>query len=216
MGELAELIKSERVALADFLETLTAEEWATPSLCDEWRVQDVAAHLSFAPVAPGREMLGGILRYGLRVDKASAELSKKWAERGPAEIVRQLRANAAAGTKPAIVPEIATLVDTVIHTLDIRVPLGKPRTVPAEVFGPVADFSVTTKWPMTISVGGSARKRLRGLELVAEDYDWSYGEGARVSASGSAVLRVLNGRRVGRSELTGPGADQLYATLPKG
>jgi uncharacterized protein (TIGR03083 family) len=216
MGELAELIRSERLALADFLETLTPEEWATPSLCSEWRVQDVAAHLSFAPVVPGREMLGGLLRYAFRVDKASAELSKKWAERGPAEIVRQLRANAAAGTKPAIVPEIATLVDTVIHSLDIRVPLGSVRTIPPEVFAPVADSSVSTRWPMTISVGGSARKRLQGLRLVADDYDWSYGEGARVNASGIAVLRVLNGRQVARSELTGPGADQLYAAQPRG
>ncbi|MEU0096003.1 maleylpyruvate isomerase family mycothiol-dependent enzyme [Kribbella sp. NPDC006257] len=216
MGELTELIRSERLVLADFLETLTPDEWATPSLCGEWRVQDVAAHLTFAPVVPRGEMLGGLLRYGFRVNKASAEVSKKWAQRGPAEIIQQLRTNAAAGAKPAGVPEIAALVDTVVHSLDIRVPLGKLRTIPPEVFAPVADFSVSIRWPMTISVGRNARKRLQGLRLVADDYDWSYGEGAQVNASGVTVLRVLNGRPVARTELTGPGADQLYAAQPKG
>ncbi len=171
---------------------------------------------AFAPVIPPGVMVGSLLRYGFRVNKASAELSKKFARRGPAEIIRQLRANAAAGAKPAGVPEIAALVDTVVHSLDIRFPLGKLRTIPPEVFARVADFSVSTRWPMTISVGGSAQKRLQGVQLVVDDYDWSYGEGARVDASGIAVLRVLNGRPVPRAELAGPGADQLYAAQPKG
>jgi uncharacterized protein (TIGR03083 family) len=216
MGELTELIRSERLALADFLETLTPEEWATPSLCGAWRVQDVAAHLAFAPVVPQSEMLKGLVRYRFRINKASAASAVEWAQRGPAEIIRQLRADAASGLKARGVPELAALVDAVVHTIDIRVPLGKHRTIPAETFTKVADFAVNLRWPLTTAVGGSARKRLQGLELVADDYDWSYGEGARVSTTGVNVLRLLNGRRVERAELTGPGADQLYAAQPKG
>jgi uncharacterized protein (TIGR03083 family) len=43
------LIRSERHALVDYLETLTPAEWSTPSLCQGWTVQDVAAHLAWAP-----------------------------------------------------------------------------------------------------------------------------------------------------------------------
>ena len=112
-------------------------------------------------------------------------------------------------------PEIAALVDAVVHSIDIRQPLGKHRAIPAEAFVLVADSAVNVRWPFSLAVGGSARKRLRGVELVAEDYDWSYGGGPRVSATGVNVLRVLNGRPVERTALVGPGADQLYAAQSK-
>src|SRR5688500_13494859 len=34
-------IDTERASLADFLETLDADQWATPSLCAGWTVRDV-------------------------------------------------------------------------------------------------------------------------------------------------------------------------------
>ena len=36
----------QRRRFADALSSLTAEQWATPSRCEGWRVQDVAAHLA--------------------------------------------------------------------------------------------------------------------------------------------------------------------------
>lgn len=213
MSELPQLIRTERLALIEFLETLGPAEWATPSLCGEWTIQDVAAHIAWAPVLKPLKQLVPLAKSGLRINKASADMAKVWAQRGPEEIVAQLRLNAASGAKPPGVPEIAALVDAVIHAIDIRRPLNSPRAVPPEAFAEVAAFSVTAKWPMTISVGGSARKRLAGVQLVAEDYDWSYGEGPQVRAVGEAVLRILNGRRVARDELTGDGADQLAVRL---
>lgn len=213
MSELSQLIRTERLALADFLETLGPTQWATRSLCGEWTVQDVAAHLAWAPRLRPSEMLPGIAKAGFRVNKASAEMAKRWAERGPEVIIAQLRQNAETNAKPPGVPELAALVDAVIHAIDIRHPLSSPRAVPAEVFGPVADFSVHAKWPMTISVGGSARKRLAGVRLVAEDYNWSYGEGHEVRAAGDTVLRILYGRGATRQELTGDGATHLAMRL---
>ena len=48
MADLLPMIRTERLALIDFLETLTPADWAVPSLCDGWTVQDVAAHLASA------------------------------------------------------------------------------------------------------------------------------------------------------------------------
>ena len=213
MAELQSLIRAERLALIEFLETLEPAEWETRSLCGAWTVQAVAAHLAWASATPVTETLVSLARSGFRLNQASAEMAVRWACRGPAVILDQLRANAANGAKPVGVPMDAVLVDAVVHALDIRLPLGRPRPVPAEAFRIVADFSMTAKWPMTISVGGSARKRLDGLRLVADGYDWSSGDGQDVHASGEAVLRLLNGRPVERDELTGPGADQLYARV---
>lgn len=213
MSDLSQLVRTERLALIEFLETIGPAEWATPSLCGEWTVQDVAAHLAWAPVLNPLRLMVPLAKSGFRINKASAEMTKIWALRGPAEIIAQLRSNAASGAKPPGVPEIAALVDAVIHAIDIRRPLTSSRAVPAEAFAEVAGFSIDAKWPMTISVGGSARKRLTGVQLVAEDYDWSYGEGPQVRAAGETVLRILNGRRVARDELTGEGADQLAISL---
>jgi uncharacterized protein (TIGR03083 family) len=38
-------ITSEIVGLADQLDGLAPEQWATQSLCSEWNVRDVVAHL---------------------------------------------------------------------------------------------------------------------------------------------------------------------------
>jgi uncharacterized protein (TIGR03083 family) len=216
MGELQELIRTERLALVDFLTTLEPAEWATPSHCGEWSVQEVAAHLAWAPVAPLTEGVGGLVRAGFRVNKASAETAKGWARRGPDAIVEQLHDNAERHAKPTGVPEPLALVDAVVHTLDIRLPLGKPRPVPAEAFRAAANSSVQLRWPLTMAVGGSARKRLAGVRLVATGYDWSYGDGAEVEALGDCVLRLLNGRWVDRSELAGPGADLLFGRINRG
>jgi len=41
MGDTTELVRSERVALIDLLDTLSPPEWATSSLCDAWTVRQV-------------------------------------------------------------------------------------------------------------------------------------------------------------------------------
>jgi uncharacterized protein (TIGR03083 family) len=213
MAELQSLIRTERLALIEFLETLEPAAWDTRSLCGAWTVQAVAAHLAWAPALPVTETLASLARSGFRLNKASAEMAVRWAHRGPAVILDQLRANAANEAKPRGVPMEAVLVDAVVHAVDIRLPLGKLRPIPGEAFRIVADFSMTAKWPMTISVGGSARKRLDGVRLVADGYDWSAGTGQEVHGSAETVLRVLNGRPVDPAELVGPGADQLYARV---
>src|SRR4051794_41529528 len=50
-------IDAERSSLADLLDDLGEEEWVHPSLCDGWRVRDVAAHLTLA-TAGVRDMAG--------------------------------------------------------------------------------------------------------------------------------------------------------------
>ena len=46
--EVWRTIDQQRLELADLMETFTADEWDTPSLCVGWRVRDVAAHLTLA------------------------------------------------------------------------------------------------------------------------------------------------------------------------
>ncbi len=213
MTKLAEAIRTERLALIDYLETLDPEEWATPSLCDRWTVQDVAAHLASAPALTVAGTLLEAVRAGFLPNKFTADSARRWSRRGPEAILAQLRENAANGATPPGVPEVAALVDAVVHALDIRRPLGSSRPVPRVAFAPAATFCAATTWPASIMVGGNVKARIRGLRLVADDVDWSWGEGAEVHGPSDALILMLSGRPIGPDELTGEGAAQLYERL---
>jgi hypothetical protein len=64
-------------------------------------------------------------------------------------------------------------------------------------------------WPMSRAF--RARSRLRGLQLVATDADWSVGEGARIEGPVEALLLLLAGRTVALDRLAGPGVVQVPA-----
>lgn len=213
MTALPALIRTERVALIEFLESLSPPEWATPSLCGDWTVQEVAAHLAWAPAQPAPEMALGLVRAGLRVNRLNSENAVRWARRGTGVILDQLRANAESGAKPTGVPRVAALGDAVVHALDIRRPLGRPRAIPEEAFRVTADFFAGARWPLTIVIGGSVRRRIAGLRLVADGGGWSHGQGPEVHGSPEALMLMLAGRPVASSELTGPGAPDLLARL---
>jgi uncharacterized protein (TIGR03083 family) len=213
MSALDDVLRAERAALVEDLETLTSEQWGTPSLCAGWSVQDVAGHLAWETGADGRELLGDALRARGRLNTMFAEAAVRWSARGPAVLLAELRRAVATGAKPPATPATTVLVDAVVHGLDVRRPLGLSRPVPPEAFHPVADFCAGARWPSSMLLGGPARRRLAGLRLVAEDQEWAHGEGVEVRASGETALLVLAGRRVDVDELRGPGAATLAARL---
>ena len=51
-------IASERRFLADLMDGRPDTDWERPSLCHEWRVRDVVAHVALTPRSPG---VGAIL-----------------------------------------------------------------------------------------------------------------------------------------------------------
>ena len=44
-GDLMALARAERAEFAALLHELTPEQWAAPTLCTEWPVRDVVAHV---------------------------------------------------------------------------------------------------------------------------------------------------------------------------
>ena len=157
-------------------------------------MENVAAHLAWAPVAGPLELGPAALRAGFRTNRLIAESAVRWTARGRPAILDQLRRNAESDAKPLGMPPVAALTDAVVHGLDVRVPLGLHRDVDPEAFRLIADWTVGSRWPMTIPVGGSPRKRLRGTRLVAIDADWAWGEGAEVREPADLILLRLLGR----------------------
>jgi len=194
MKKIDELTRAERLGFIGTLETLTDEQWRTPSLCEGWTVENVAAHLAWAPAAGPLEMLPAAVRAGFRPNRLIADSAVRWTSRGRAAILDQLRHNAESGAKPLGVPRIAALTDAVVHGLDVRVPLGLPQVIDPDAFRLIADWTVTTTWPSTMVIGGSPAARLRGTRLVATDLDWSWGEGTEVRETSDRILLRLLGR----------------------
>ena len=92
--ELFELVGAERRALADDLDTLTEEQWATQSLCDEWTVRDVAGHLTAAFLVSVPSLMLRIAKNLGNFDKAMSQVAKELGARPTADIVATIRDNA--------------------------------------------------------------------------------------------------------------------------
>jgi uncharacterized protein (TIGR03083 family) len=210
---MPDLTRTHREGFISTLEGLTDSQWLAPSSCARWRVIDVAAHLAWAPVMGVGAGAVAMARHGFSMNRMIAGCAIAWADRGRDAILDQLRSNARTGARPVGMPPVAALADAVVHGLDVRRPLGLPGQVPAPVLGPLADFALATPWPMNVVVGGSARRRVAGVRLVATDTDWSHGSGPEVRASAEDLLLVLYGRTPRLADLAGDGVRFLAPRL---
>ncbi|WP_238431526.1 maleylpyruvate isomerase family mycothiol-dependent enzyme [Streptomyces cavernae] len=199
------VIDEERADLADLLMSLPPEQWACPSLCEGWTVRDVAAHLGFAPRARLAPVLLDVIRARGNFDRFVDNVTRREGTRPPADLLADLRA-ASGSRRLAPGQNLAdAMMDVLVHGQDIAVPLGIDRVMPPEA----ARHSTEHVWRMGFPF--HARKRLRGLRLVATDTDWSAGEGdAVVEGPIAALLLLVSGRHTAAlSRLGGPGAAVL-------
>jgi uncharacterized protein (TIGR03083 family) len=210
---LSSLTRTHREGLVATFEGLAPDQWLVPSLCSGWRVVDVAAHLAWAPVLGAGAGAVAMARHGFSMNRLIARSAVAWSARGRDAILVQLRDNARTGARPVGMPPVAGLADAVLHGLDVRRPLGLPGQVPEEALAPLADFVLGTPWPMNAVVGGSARRRVAGVRLLATDADWTHGDGPEVRASAEDLLLVLYGRLPRPADLTGDGAGLLLSRL---
>lgn len=205
------MIADERVRMAELIETLKPSQLYTQSLCADWTVQEVAAHLCAPWIFGARRIVPAVVRHGFRVHRANAELVRDLAlDLTADEIARQLRMNAEFVFKAPIVGLMGQLTDLQVHGQDICRPLGLTRDLVPERMLPSLEFLIGPK------ARGSfvPRGRLDGLRFLAQDLDWEGGEGLlTVRGQGEALLLALTGRPVVLDELTGSGVAALRARL---
>jgi len=122
-------IERERLSLADLADELTDEQWETQSLCSEWRVRDVIAHLVMTPAgepSPG-QMVRALLRTRGDLWGAGRDVAIAYAARPTADLAAGLRTYAAVRTKPVFVNADNIVLDLLVHGQDITVPRHRPR-----------------------------------------------------------------------------------------
>lgn len=204
VADLSVLAVAERRDLADYLATLTTQEWEQPTLCPGWSVRDVAGHVPAYDQLSWQSVLALLARSGFSLSRSNQTLVERSRKLGPDQLLSRLRAHTAPSGITRMFGSAIALTDTLVHHQDIRRALGHPRTVPPERLVAALQFA-----PRARALPAPAN--VRGLRLVASDVGWSHGTGPEVSGPGEALLIAIAGRAQGLSELSGPG----LATLTK-
>lgn len=197
---------AERAALLELLESLTPTQWEQPSLCAGWSVRQVAAHVISYDGLSRRETVALFLRGGLRPGRINEVALEPYATATSAQLLEELARGLRPSGLPAALGAGIALTDGTIHQQDIRRALDLPRTIQAKQLTAVLDFSLTA--PTLPS-----RRNARGLRLVADDIDWTHGDGPEVNGPGESLLMATAGRADALNSLGGPGADVLVERI---
>ena len=195
-------IHTERKALAADLDGLSDAAWDTPSLCDGWSVRDVVAHMTAATKLNGPKFFAKLIGSGFSFEKVQAKGIA--AERGasPAETLARFKAQIdSTGRPPGPVDTI--FGETIVHSEDIRRPLGIKHEYPVDALVEVANFFKGSN----LIIG--SKKRVAGVTFEATDADWRNGEGPTVEGPMLDLVMAMTGRKPALDALTGEGVEVL-------
>jgi len=197
-SELPVKIAAERRDLARVLSDLPASAWDAETLCAGWRVREVVAHMTMPFRYSAARFAAELARSGGRFNAMSDRIARRDAAAvSAADLLSILQDNATNPWKPPGGGYLGALTHDVIHGLDITVPLGIGRRVPADRLRAVLDAIAAPK----------ARKHfgtdLSGVRLRAADIDWASGSGKQLSGAAQDLALVLCGRKLPPGQLHG-------------
>jgi uncharacterized protein (TIGR03083 family) len=192
-------VAQQRREIADVLDELNEDQLASPSLCSGWDIKTVAAHI----VSVFADSFWVFMKTAARhasMARAIDDLARRRARLPVAEIIDTLRRCADHPLSPPLFGPLDPLADILVHTGDIRIPLGLPFDPDPQHAALALDF-LTGPWPFGFVPAG----RLRGLSLHATDADRTWRKGAQIRGTARALIMCVAGRDVLAHELDGPG-----------
>ncbi|MDJ0335014.1 maleylpyruvate isomerase family mycothiol-dependent enzyme [Salinibacterium sp. G-O1] len=190
----------EREALIDDMSSLESAQWATQSLCPDWDVHDVVAHLVDTAKTTRLGFIKRMFSARFDFDRDNAEGVAREKRSDPRETLSEFRRVLLHTSSPPAA--LATrLVEAFVHGEDIRRPLGIGRDYPPEHVASALSYQVRTGVTM-----GGGKERAQGLRLVATDAGCEHGSGPEVRSTAIALLLAVSGRPVPAAEFAGPGA----------
>jgi uncharacterized protein (TIGR03083 family) len=195
--EYRAMIAEERAEFAAVLADLPATQWDAPTLCDGWRVREVVAHMTmpFRMTAP-RFALGMLRARGNFNRMADHAARQDTARLSADDLAASMRDNVHHPWKAGPGGYEGALIHDIVHSLDITVPLGMDRRLPDD------RLRVLTRL-------GSKRGikffgvDLTGVQLRADDLDWTFGSGAPLCGRAQDLALVVFGRKLPAGRLRG-------------
>jgi uncharacterized protein (TIGR03083 family) len=199
-NEIKAAVAAERRSQVAMYSSLSAEDWDSPSLCAGWRVREVLAHVTMPfryslprvawEVAKARGSFDRMADRRARIDARELSTAQLW---------ESLRDNVEHPWSPPGGGPLGALSHDVIHGLDVSTALRRDGAASVERVGMV----LAGLRPKQVAFFGVD---LDGVELRADDCDWSYGSGEPVHGRAQDLLLLLCGRRVPAGRLSGPAA----------
>ena len=196
------LIHTERARLADLLSTLEPEQWALATLCADWTVEQVVAHLSVAANTGRWAWIRSIVRAGFDPAKHNARLLERSLGGSPEETLAKFHSSISltiAPTKdfPAFLGEV------IVHGQDIARPLELDLIPDAEATVEVARYFASKDFAV------NSKTLVKGVRLSAVDADFESGSGPQVAGRLLDLVMAMAGRPEALADLTGSGVAEL-------
>jgi uncharacterized protein (TIGR03083 family) len=200
--DLWRAIHAERAALAADLAGLTDAQWAAPSLCGDWTVEEVVAHLTAAASTGRWRWIASMLGAGF--DPAAHNARRLAEHRGatPTQTLERFRGVVDSTVAPSG-HTAAWLGEVVVHGEDVRRPLGLPSPTPVATATAVAAFYASRDFAVP------SRSAIAGLRVEAADGPFATGTGPLVAGPTLSLVMAMAGRRTHLPDLTGPGVARL-------
>jgi uncharacterized protein (TIGR03083 family) len=196
------LVHQERDAIAEDLAGIDEAGWTTTSLCTEWNVGQVLAHMTSAAMMTPPQFLTKFAASGFRFPVYADKEVARYYHPTPSETLELFRAAAHRTTAPPG-PKATWVGEAVVHSEDIRGPLGISHEYQPAALRAAADFYTGSN----VLIG--SKNRISGVRLEATDDDWTYGEGPTASGPMLAIVMSMTGRKTYIDKLNGDGTAVL-------
>lgn len=202
MADVGVIVRREREALAADLRTIDEGAWTTQSLCSEWTVREVLAHITALARMTPAKFFQKLVASGFSFSKLEAR--DITVEKGACVEETLARFRSVMATKNRLPGTDKTMLgETLVHAEDIRRSLGIAHEYSQGALVTVADL-----YKGSNLVAGTKR-RITGLTLQATDIDWSTGHGPVVSGPMLSLLMAMAGRQATIEDLEGEGVATL-------
>ena len=195
-------IHAERARLTDLLATLEPEQCARATLCADWSVEQVVAHLAAAANTGRWAWICSIIRAGFDPAKHNARLLERHLGATPEETLARFRDSITKTGAPTTDFQ-AFRGEVIVHGQDIARPLGldlnpdDTATIEVARYFAAKDFAV------------NSRTLVKELRLSAVDADFESGSGPEVTGRLLDLVMAMAGRPEVLTDLTGSGVSEL-------
>ncbi|WP_430790239.1 maleylpyruvate isomerase family mycothiol-dependent enzyme [Actinoplanes sp. G11-F43] len=199
-------VHAGRRSLIDDLAGLDPARWHEPTLCPGWDVEHVVAHLTAAATTGRWAWIRSILLAGFRPAVHNERRLREHLGSTPAETLARFEAVAGASIAPT--GDVAAyLGEVLVHSQDIRFPLGIDTEPDVGALTAVADFFVRRDFAV------SSKTLASGVRMTATDGPFQAGAGPVVSGPTLALVMTMAGRSAYLDRLDGAGLDILGGRL---
>jgi uncharacterized protein (TIGR03083 family) len=187
MTDLQSWVAPTYNGLADLLASEPTESWDAPSLCQNWQVRHVIAHVAM-PARLTTEQFGAeMVAAGGDFAVLSDSVAARDASLPIPDHLDALRSQLLHEWQPPGGGAAGALSHAVIHSLDVTIALDRQTVAPKESV-------VAMLEQLTAANGTFFGVDLTRVHLEATDTDWSWGSGDGVHADSGLLVALLSGR----------------------